>query len=132
MPREEESMPDAIRTAPMRPWPGGRSKTIAVLRWPPEEIADQAGVTFETGIDDLDYWQALAIETGSVGQLWLWRYLRNPFPGTEVLADLSVTVRDALAATLATLRISASDFTWTAALDGDTESDESSRGTGSG
>jgi hypothetical protein len=90
---------------PVRYWPSGNGKTVAVLRDAPSALARRYGLAFEEGIDGLgEYWLA-AIEDDTVHQMWFFAHKDAPEPGTEVQVDAKVPDRDAISALQRQLRL---------------------------
>jgi hypothetical protein len=95
-------------------WPSGEGWTVAVTRATPEEIAEQAGLTFEPGVDDLDQYVLAAIADGDIGQFWLIRHENAPERGVEVVVDRAVDRTSALRALRRHLPTEYCDFAWLA------------------
>lgn len=68
-------------------WPGGDGWTIAGLSATPNEMAAGFGLRFDEGTDSFDDFTLAAIDDGSGGQVWFFRYANSPEPGVEVIID---------------------------------------------
>ncbi|MBI2764776.1 MAG: hypothetical protein HYX53_02565 [Chloroflexi bacterium] len=99
------------QVAPYERFPTG-GWDIGILKANPEDLASRFGIEFAEDSDDFDRFALAALDGDAVGQLWLFRYLRSPGPGTEVLVDVTVSRTDALAAVKRTLGLSRKDFLW--------------------
>jgi DNA-binding CsgD family transcriptional regulator len=100
------------QVAPHVAFPSGSSWTVGVLALEPAELQERFDLVFESGMGDLGEYRLAALETPTVGQLWLFRYEGAPFRGTEVLVDEQVPRDEALFAVWSELGIDLRGFNW--------------------
>src|SRR5690349_13002651 len=89
-------------------WPSGDYRDAGTLRLTPHDIERRLAVSFDRGLDDLDYYRALALRLPSGRPVVLNWYERAPEPRQlSVLADASDDLAAALAETLESLALAA-------------------------
>jgi len=89
------------------------TRTIAVLRHEPDEIAQRSKLQFKAGFNDLDELRWVTIE-GRRGRYALVRHRHAPRPGTDVfISSASLDPRLDLLDVLSALHLSEEDLVWT-------------------
>lgn len=68
-------------------FPSGDCRDLVELRLSPAALTARHGLTFEELVDDLDEFEVAAIALADGTQVWLYRYRRDPSPGTAVRVD---------------------------------------------
>ncbi len=99
---------------PLKLWPSGDSRPVAVLRYSPAELSKRYHLRFKEYSDDLDVFRLAAIELDNGEQVWLQRYEHDPKRGTVILADAQADVVKSLAQVLQTLHLQLTDVDWAA------------------
>lgn len=94
-------------------WPSGDSRDLAELRFSPEELASQFGLTFEHLHDDLDWLQLAAIELPDGSHAWLYHYQGDADAGTFVRIDAQADLAQSKAQLERLLHLTEQDIRWT-------------------
>lgn len=94
------------------PWPSGCGDAIAVVRVQPDLFSSAFGLTFFSGCDNLDCYNAAAIRLRSGRMLGLLRHVGSADSGTEVHADASDDFVNALREFLDAFDLSVEDLSW--------------------
>jgi hypothetical protein len=94
------------------PWPSGYGGAIAVVRIQPDHFSRAFGLSFFSGSDNLDAYEAAAIRLRSGRMLGLLRHVHSPDPGTEVHADAGDDFVGALREFLDAFDLSVEDLSW--------------------
>lgn len=92
-------------------YPATPLREVAVLRWRPEDFAEQRDVVFVRGADSLDEyrWAAIKVDDQS---FYLVKYEGSPDAGTELMAPADNASADALSLFLSGLDLDESIVTW--------------------
>lgn len=101
---------------PQERWPGGDSRSLAVLKLSLEALSEHYGIEFEEDYDDLDYYFLAAIQLPDHSQVWLTHYRGEPESETTVTVDVDADFPRTLhlLAKVLSLSLSPEDkaFTW--------------------
>jgi len=93
-------------------WPSGTSRTAAVFAVTPEAVTARIGLAFEAGVDDLDYFRAVALDLESGRRVLLTWYERSPVPGLVLEIDGQDDPAAARAETLEALSLTLEQVQW--------------------
>jgi hypothetical protein len=92
----------------------GPCNPVAVIRRMPQELAAETGLMLETGCDDLDHYEAMALQTSNGIRFVLMRHRGYPDGMTDIRADHmdSRVPWPHLETVLAVLGLASSDVEW--------------------
>lgn len=94
-------------------WPSGDYRDAGTLWLTPDDIERSLAISFQRGVDDLDYYRALALLLPTGRRVVLNWYERAPEPRQlSVLADASDDLAAALVETLDALALPADLVSW--------------------
>jgi hypothetical protein len=94
------------------PWLSGQGAAAGVLALSPEALSARYGLRFVESADNLDAYDSAAIRMSSGRRFGLLRYRGSPSRGTEVHADSTDDLLDALREFLDAFELSADDLVW--------------------
>jgi hypothetical protein len=93
-------------------WPSGTSRAAAVFAVAPDVVTVRTGLAFEAGVDDLDYFRAVALDLGSGRRVLLTWYERSPVPGLVLEIDGDDDPEAARAETMEALGVTPEEVQW--------------------
>jgi hypothetical protein len=93
-------------------WPSGADKTIAIIKYEPEDLTERSGVRFTAGSDESDEFVEAGLRLPSGRPILLMRYAHDSFRGTAVHADSRDDAEVARGELLEALRLASDAYSW--------------------